>query len=163
MIKVVSEDFASSEEKYGSKLNILSSLVILSNMEKEAIKKYKEVVSQIKSSRFKKDVIDSSVLEIGKICEDKESHIARISKLVGQLDDVRTVSEVKDIKKYWYLNDSIDWNGTALYLFKDGSYKKCSLSHAEKMTDEEASSALNKLNSRLPRSAIMRDYLPEWN
>lgn len=76
---------------------------------------------------------------------------------------VTLIKESNDYESYWVVNSSADYDGTALYLFKNGTYKKCGWANAQTMTSEEAKYALNKLNQRLPRPARASRYMPEWN
>lgn len=76
---------------------------------------------------------------------------------------MRLQEDSSDPKFYWYLNDSLNYDGVALWLLKSGSYRKCHYSSVQMMTVDEAERALDILNNRLPRPATMMDFLPEWN
>lgn len=81
------------------------------------------------------------------------------STTISLFDELSTSS---DYERYWYLNDSLNYDGVALWLSKSGSYRKCHYRNATMMTAEEAENALRILNRRLPRPATMMDFLPNW-
>ncbi len=78
---------------------------------------------------------------------------------------VKVVNESKsEHKDIWYIVGTKDYKGNASFLTNKGTYKKVHYTTAEAtptmhMTKSEVLAALEILNSRLPKKAVIDKYL----
>ena len=61
----------------------------------------------------------------------------------------------------WFINNSIEDNGTGLFLTKDGRYQKCHYTQADEMGFEDAQKAFNILSKRVKNPPKSMQYFIE--
>ena len=67
--------------------------------------------------------------------------------------------KIKISESIWFIVGTEEYDGTACFLNKNGTYSRVHYNQAEDMSKEEAKNSLNLLNKRLSRPARIAEYI----